>query len=177
MAKRGPRPKMKEKWLKDTLAYIKKQKRLPPQTTRLGTACTGLRQRDLDFKRKTDAALKRVGGKLQTEAAKEKRKAILAYIKKHRKLPPTRHPLGLACARFRFHDSKFKKATDGALKKVGGITQQEAAKKKRKQILAYVKKHKKLPSRRTPLGPAAASYRAYDPKFKKEMDKYLKKKK
>jgi len=176
MAKRGPKGTKREKWLKEALAYIKKQKRLPPQTTALGRAVAGYRHRDLDFKRKTDAALKQAGGKLQTEAAVEKRKAILAYIKKHKRLPPPRHSLGQACARFRFRDSKFKKATDAALKKAGGIIQQEAAQKKRKQILAYVKKHRKLPSRRTPLGSAAASYRAYDPKYKKEVDKYLKKK-
>ena len=75
-----------------------------------------------------------------------------------------------------FHDSKFKKASDAALKKAGGVIQQEAAQKKRKQILAYVKKHKKLPSQKTSLGAAAANYRAYDPKYKKEVDKYLKKK-
>ena len=177
MAKRGPKGTKKEKRLKEVLAYIKKHKRLPPQTTQLGTACAGLRHRDPDFKRKTDAALKRAGGKLQTEAAKEKRKAILAYIKTHKRFPPPRHPLGAACARFRFHDSKFKKATDAALKKVGGTTQQEAAKKKRQQILAYVKKHKKLPRQQTPLGSAAANYRATDPKFKKEVDKHLKKRK
>jgi len=99
-----------------------------------------------------------------------------AYIKKNKKLPPFSHPLGRTCGRFRYHDSKFKKATDVALKKAGGLTQQETAQKKRKLISAYVKKHKKLPSQRTLLGQAAANYRATDPKFKKEMDKYLKKK-
>lgn len=174
---RDPKGTIKTRWLKEALAYIKKYKRLPPQTIAIGRAMAGYRHRDPDFKRKTDAALKRVGAKLQTEAAVEKRKAILDYIKKHKRLPPPRHPLGPACARFRYHDAKFKKASDAALKKVGGMTMQDAAKKKRKEILAYVKKNKKLPSQRTPLGTAAANYRALDPQFKNEMSKYLKKKK
>jgi len=176
MAKRGPKGTKKKKWLKETLAYIKKHKRLPPQTNQPGAACAGLRHKDPDFKRKTDAALKQVGGKLQREAAVEKRKAILAYIKKSKRLPPSSHPLGLTCGRFRFHDSKFRKASDVALKKAGGVTQFEAAQKKRKLILAYVKKHKKLPSQRTPLGWVAANYRVTDPEFKKEVEKYRKKK-
>ena len=177
MAKRGPKGTKKEKWLKEVLAYIKKRKRLPAQTTQLGTACAGLRHRDPDFKRKTDTVLRRAGGKLQIEVAKDRRKAILAYIKKNKKLPPPRHPLGGACARFRFHIAKFKKETDAALKKAGGTTQREAAKKKRQQILAYVKKNKKLPQQHTPLGSATANYRATDPKFKREVDKHLKKRK
>jgi len=177
MAKPGRKETKKENWLKDALTYIKKHKRLPPQTTPLGRAVAGLRHRDPDVKRKTDVTLKRAGGRLQVEAAKDKRKAILAYIKKNRKLPPTRHPFGMPCSRFRYHDPKFKKATDAALKKAGGITQLEAAQRKRKQILAYVKKHKKLPSQKTPLGWAATNYRVTDPEFKKEVDKYLKKKK
>jgi len=176
MAKRGPKGTKKEKWLKEALAYIKKHKRLPPQTAALGRAVAGLRHRDPDFKKKTDAALKRAGGRLQVEAAKDKRKAILAYIQKNQKFPPFSHPLGRTCGRFRFHNAKFKKATDAALKKAGGVTQFEAAQKKRKLILAYVKKHKKLPSQRTPLGWVAANYRVTDPEFKKEVDKYLKKK-
>ena len=177
MAKRGPKRTQKEKWLKEALTYIKKNKRLPPQTAALGRAVGTYRHLDLDFKRKTDDALKRSGGRLENEAAKEKRKAILAYIKKNKRLPSQSHPLGMPCSRFRFHDSKFKKTTDAALKKAGGITQLEAAQKKRKQILIYVKKHKKLPPRKTSLGASAANYRAYDPKFKKETDKYLKKRK
>ena len=176
MAKRGPKPTKRKKWLKEVLTYIKKHKRIPPQTTALGRAVAGYRHRDLDFKRKTDGALKRAGGRLQVETAKDKRKAILAYIKKNKRLPSQRHPLGMPCSRFRYHDPKFKKATDAALKKAGGITQFEAAQKKRKQILAYVKKHHKLPSQKSSLGAAAANYRAYDPKYKKEVDKYLKKK-
>ena len=177
MAKRGPKPTKRKKWLKEVLTYIKKHKRIPPQTTALGRAVAAYRHRDLDFKRKTDAALKRTGRKLQTEVAKDKRKAILAYIKKHKRLPPPRHSLGQACARFRFHDSEFKKMTNAALKKAGGMTMQEAAQKKRIQILAYVKKHKKLPPKKDALGTPAANYRASDPKFKKEVDKFLKSKK
>jgi len=170
MAKRGPKPTMKEKWTKQALAYIKKHKRLPPQTAALGRAVAGYRHRDPAFKRETDAALKRAGGKLQTDVAKEKRKAILSFINKNKRFPPTRHPLGLCCARFRFHDTKFKKASDAALKKAGVMTPQEAVRKKRKQILAYMKKHKKLPPQHTPLGYTAASYRIHDPEFKKETD-------
>jgi len=176
MANRGPKETKKEKWLKQVLAYIKKHKRLPPQTADLGRAVIGYRYLDLDFKRKTNAALKKAGGRLQTEAAVETRKAILAYIKKHKMLPPIRHPLCLPCTRFRYHNSKFRRASNAALKKAGGMTKVEAAQKKRKLILAYMKIYNKLPPRDSTLGTAAAKYRATDPKFKKKMDKYRKKK-
>lgn len=170
MAKNGTRGVKKEKRLKDSLAYIKKHKRLPPQTIQLGTACAGLRHRDPDFKKKTDVALKRSGGSLQVDAAAKKRKEILAYIKKHKRFPSPRDPLGAACCRFRFHRPEFLKESNALLKKVGGMTQREAATKKRKEIKAYIKKHKRLPSQRTVLGSACANYRATDPEFKKEVD-------
>ncbi len=176
-AKRGPKSNLKDQRLKEVIAYIKKRKRLPPQTSKLGTACAGYRHRDRDFKKKTDAALKSSGGILQREAAITKRKEIIAYIRRSKRLPSPRDPLGAACCRFRFHDSKFKRDTDAALRKSGGVLQRDAAIKKRKEIIAYVKKTKKLPSQRTSLGSACANYRATDPKFKKEVAKYLKKKK
>jgi len=171
MAKKRDSKEQKQKKIRD---YIRKHKKLPSQTTALGVACAGLRHRAPSFKKETDTILRQVGGVLQRDAAAKKRQEILAYIKKAKRLPSPNTPLGAACCRFRFHDPKFKQTSNAALKKAGGMLQREAAQKKRKTIITYIKKHHRLPPQRTELGWACANYRALDPKFKREVTKLLK---